>query len=150
MILNSNVELGNVDKNLIIIRYLKDLFPEYLIKSEISTNDEDTKVIVVQMATGNREILYDGYIYDNFTIEIFGTSIRENKQTAYEIGLLPGNNIEYEYNGDKYQILFKQMSNPTNIMYQDIRRIGYTLTLQTIINKMKGESKWVTIQIIDN
>ena len=141
MILNSNVEIGNVDKNLIIIRYLKDLFPEYLIKSEISTNDEDTKVIVVQMATGNREILYDGYIYDNFTIEIFGTSIRENKQTAYEIGLLPGNNIEYEYNGDKYQILFKQMSNPTNIMYQDIRRIGYTLTLQTIINKMTGESK---------
>ena len=141
MILNSNVELGNVDKNLIIIRYLKDLFPEYLIKSEISTNDEDNKVIVVQMATGNREILYDGYIYDNFTIEIFGTSIRENKQTACEIGLLPGNNIKYEYNGDKYQILFKQMSNPTNIMYQDIRRIGYTLTLQTIINKMKGESK---------
>lgn len=139
MILNSNVERGNVDKNLILIRYLKDLFPEYLIKSEISTNDEDNKVIVVQMATGNREILYDGYIYDNFTIEIFGTSIRENKQTAYEIGLLPGNNIEYEYNGDKYQILFKQMSNPTNIMYQDIRRIGYTLTLQTIINKMKGE-----------
>lgn len=139
MILNSNVELGNVDKNLIIIRYLKDLFPEYLIKSEISTNDEDKKVIVVQMATGPREILYDGYIYDNFTIEIFGTSIRENKQTAYEIGLLPGNNIEYEYNGDKYQILFKQMSNPTSIMYQDIRRIGYTLTLQTIINKMKGE-----------
>lgn len=139
MILNSNVELGNVDKNLIIIRYLKDLFPEYLIKSEISTNDEDNKVIVVQIATGNRDILYDGYIYDNFTIEIFGTSIRENKQTAYEIGLLPGNNIIYEYNGDKYQILFKQMSNPTNIMYQDIRRIGYTLTLQTIINKMKGE-----------
>ena len=141
MILNDKVKGGNVDKNLIIIRYLKDLFPEYLIKSEISTNDEDNKVIVVQMATGNREILYDGYIYDNFTIEIFGTSIRENKQTAYEIGLLPGNNIEYEYNGDKYQILFKQMSNPTNIMYQDIRRIGYTLTLQTIINKMKGESK---------
>lgn len=139
MILNSNVERGNVDKNLILIRYLKDLFPEYLIKSEISTNDEDNKVIVVQMATGPREILYEGYIYDNFNIEIFGKSIRENKQTAYEIGLLPGNNIEYEYNGDKYQILFKQMSNPTNIMYQDIRRIGYTLTLQTIINKMKGE-----------
>lgn len=139
MILNNKVKGGNVDKNLILIRYLKDLFPEYLIKSEISTNDEDNKVIVVQMATGPREILYEGYIYDNFNIEIFGKSIREQKQTAYEIGLLPGNNIEYEYNGDKYQILFKQMSNPTNIMYQDIRRIGYTLTLQTIINKMKGE-----------
>ena len=141
MILNDKVKGGNVDKNLILIRYLKDLFPDYLIKSEISTNDEDNKVIVVQMATGPREILYEGYIYDNFNIEIFGKSIREQKQTAYEIGLLPGNNIEYEYNGDKYQILFKQMSNPTNIMYQDIRRIGYTLTLQTIINKMKGESK---------
>ena len=139
MILNDKVKGGNVDKNLILIRYLKDLFPDYLIKSEISTNDEDNKVIVVQMATGPREILYEGYIYDNFNIEIFGKSIREQKQTAYEIGLLPGNNIEYEYNGDKYQILFKQMSNPTNIMYQDIRRIGYTLTLQTIINKMKGE-----------
>ena len=86
------------------------------------------------MATG-REILFEGYIYDNFTIEIFGKSIRENKQTAYEIGLLPGNNITYEYNGDKYQILFRQISNPTNIFYEDIRRVGYTLTLQTIIER---------------
>lgn len=136
MILESKVKKGNVDKNLILIRYLKDLFPEYLIKSEISTNDEDNKVIVVQMATGPREILYEDYIYDNFNIEIFGTSIREQKQTAYEIGLMPGENIIYEYNGEQYQILFKQMSNPQNIFYQDIRRVGYTLTLQTIINKI--------------
>lgn len=136
MILDSNVELGKVDKNLILTRYLHELFPEYLVKSEISTNDEDNKVIVVQMATGPRDILYEGYIYDNFTIEIFGTSIRDQKQTAYEIGLLPGNNVTYEYNGDTYQILFMQMSNPTNVQYMDIRRIGYTLTLQTIINKI--------------
>ena len=139
MILDSKVKKGQVDKNLILIRYLKDLFPEYLIKSEISTNDEDISVIVVQMATGPREILFEGYIYDNFTIEIFGKSIREQKQTAYEIGLLPGENIIYEYNGEPYQILFKQMSNPTNIFYQDIRRVGYTLTLQTIINKLGKE-----------
>lgn len=139
MILDSKVKKGQVDKNLILIRYLKDLFPEYLIKSEISTNDEDISVIVVQMATGPREILFEGYIYDNFTIEIFGKSIREQKQTAYEIGLLPGENIIYEYNGEPYQILFKQMSNPTNIFYQDIRRVGYTLTLQTIINKLRKE-----------
>ena len=44
-------------------------------------------------------------------------------------------NVTYEYNGDNYQILFKQMSNPTNIFYEDIRRVGYTLTLQTIIEK---------------
>ena len=141
MILDSNVELGKVDKNLILTRYLHELFPEYLVKSEISTNDEDNKVIVVQIATGPRDILYEGYIYDNFTIEIFGTSIRDQKQTAYEIGLLPGNNVTYEYNGDTYQILFMQMSNPTNVQYMDIRRIGYTLTLQTIINLIEGGTK---------
>lgn len=136
MILNSKVDLGRIDKNLVLIRYLKNLFPEYLIKSEISSNDDDVSVIVVQMATGPREILYEGYIYDNFTIEIFGKSIRENKQAAYKMGLLPGNNETFEYNGKNYQILFKQMSNPTNIYYQDIRRVGYTLTLQTIINEI--------------
>lgn len=136
MILNSKAQLGDVDKNLILIRYLKEYFSEYLIKSEISTNDNDESVIVVQMATGPREILYEGYIYDNFNIEIFGKSIRENKQTAYKIGLLPGKNETFEYNGNKYQILFKQMSNPTNIFYEDIRRVGYTLTLQTLINEI--------------
>lgn len=136
MILNAKAQLGDVDKNLILIRYLKEYFSEYLIKSEISTNDNDESVIVVQMATGPREILYEGYIYDNFNIEIFGKSIRENKQTAYKIGLLPGKNETFEYNGNKYQILFKQMSNPTNIFYEDIRRVGYTLTLQTLINEI--------------
>ena len=135
MILDNNVRTGKIDKNLILIRYLKNIFPEYLIKSEYSTNDNDISVIVVQMATGPREILYKSYIYDNFTIEIFGKSIRENKQTAYEIGLLAGENIDFEYNGDTYQILFKQMSNPTSIFYEDIRRVGYTLTLQTIIER---------------
>lgn len=136
MILDSKAIRGEVDKNLIIIRYLKTLFPEYMIKSEISSNDEDVSVIVVQMSTGPRDILFEDYIYDNFTIEIFGKSIRENKQTAYQIGLLPGENITFEYNGKNYQILFKQMSNPTNIFYQDIRRVGYTLTIQTIINEI--------------
>ena len=137
MKLNAKVTKGDVDKNLILIEYLRNIFPEYLIKSEISTNDEDISVIVVQMATGPREILYEGYIYDTFNIEIFGKSIRENKQTAYKIGLLPGENNTFEYNGKNYQILFKQISNPTNIFYQDIRRVGYTLTLQTIICERK-------------
>jgi len=135
MILDSKVKKGKIDKNLILIRYLRELFPEYLIKSEYSTNDSDKSVMVVQMSTGPREILYEGYIYDTFTIEIFGTSIRENKQTAYEIGLLPGNNVTFEYNGKKYQLLFEQMSNPTSVFYEDIRRVGYTLTLQTIIEE---------------
>lgn len=136
MILNSKAIKGEVDKNLILTRYFKNLFPEYIVKSEISSNDEDLSVIVIQMATGPRDILFEGYIYDNFTIEIFGKSIRENKTTAYQIGLLPGENVTFEYNGKKYQIMFKQMSNPTNIFYQDIRRVGYTLTLQTVINEI--------------
>lgn len=136
MILDAKASKGEIDKNLILIKYLKSKFPEYLVKSEISTNDEDTSVILVQMAPGPREILFEGYIYDNFNIEIFGQSIRENKQTAYKIGLLPGENITFEYNGKEYQILFRQMSNPTSIFYEDIRRIGYTLTLQTIINEI--------------
>lgn len=136
MILNSEISKGEIDKNLILIKYLSEKFQDYLFKSEISSNDDDISVVVVQMATGPREILYDGYIYDNFTIQIFGQSVRENKQTAYKIGLLPGENVTFEYNGKKYQLLFKQMSNPTNVFYQDIRRVGYTLTLQTIINEI--------------
>lgn len=136
MKLNAKVKKGKVDKNLVLIEFLRTICAGYMIKSEISSNDDDVSVIVVQMSTGSIEIMYEGYLYDNFTIEIFGQSIREQKQTAYEIGHLCGENITFEYNGKKYQILFKQMSNPTNIFYEDIRRVGYTLTLQTIINEI--------------
>ena len=137
MSLNFKVKDGKVDKNLILIAYLQTIVKGYLIKSEISSNDEDTAVIVVQMASGPKEILFKDYLYDNFTIEIFGNSIREQKQTAYELGLLPGNNVSFNYNGKEYQLLFKEMSNPTNILYQDIRRVGYTMTLQVVL-KEKG------------
>lgn len=136
MKLNAKVKKGKVDKNLVLIEFLRTICASYMIKSEISSNDDDVSVIVVQMSTGSIEVMYEGYLYDNFTIEIFGQSIREQKQTAYEIGHLCGENITFEYNGKKYQILFKQMSNPTNIFYEDIRRVGYTLTLQTIINEI--------------
>jgi hypothetical protein len=88
MILNSKLSKNNIDKNLILIRYLETIIKGYLIKSEISSNDIDTKVIVVQMTTGERELMYDDYLYDNFNIQVFGKSIREQKQTAYEISLL--------------------------------------------------------------
>ena len=88
MILNSKLSKNNIDKNLILIRYLETIIKGYLIKSEISSNDIDTKVIVVQMTTGERELMYDDYLYDYFNIQVFGKSIREQKQTAYEISLL--------------------------------------------------------------
>lgn len=138
MSLNFKVKDGKIDKNLILIAYLETIVKGYLIKSEISSNDEDTAVIVVQMASGPKEVMFSGdYLYDNFTIEIFGNSIREQKQTAYELGLLPGNNVSFNYNGKTYQLLFKAISNPTNILYQDIRRVGYTMTLQVVL-KEKG------------
>jgi len=137
MILNSKLSEENIDKNLILITYLNTLnkLKGYLIKSEYSTNDNDISVIVVQMASGTKEIMYEGYLYDYFTIQVFGKSIREQKQTAYELGLLAGENITFNYNGRIYQLLFKELSNPTNIYYEDIRRVGYTMTLQVVIKE---------------
>lgn len=137
MILNSKLSEENIDKNLIVISYLNTLnkLKGYLIKSEYSTNDNDISVIVVQMASGTKEIMYEGYLYDYFTIQVFGKSIREQKQTAYELGLLAGENITFNYNGRIYQLLFKELSNPTNIYYEDIRRVGYTMTLQVVIKE---------------
>lgn len=137
MILNSKLSQENIDKNLILITYLNTLnkLKGYLIKSEYSTNDNDISVIVVQMASGTKEIMYEGYLYDYFTIQVFGKSIREQKQTAYELGLLAGENITFNYNGRIYQLLFKELSNPTNIFYEDIRRVGYTMTLQVVIKE---------------
>lgn len=88
MKLNAKLSKAQVDKNLILIAYLETITKEYLVKSEISSNDLDTRVIVVQMATGPRELMYDDYLYDDFNIQVFGKSIREQKQTAYEISLL--------------------------------------------------------------
>ena len=135
MSLNFKVKDGEIDKNLILIAYLETKIKDYLIKSEISSNDDDENVIVVQIASGPKEVLFCDYLYDNFTIQIFGSSIRDQKQTAYEIGLFPGKNETFEYNGKKYQLLFKEMSNPTNVFYQDIRRVGYTLTLQIVLKE---------------
>ena len=127
-----------IEKNLILISYLESLNLGYKLKAEFSTNDDDVKVILVQMAPGTKQILFDNEkLYDHFNIQIFGESIQEQKNTAVLIGDLIGENIVYEYNNKKYQLLFKQISNPQNIMYQDIRRVGYTMTLRVIIREIK-------------
>ena len=41
-------------KNLVLISYLQDLFKDYKVKAEFSTNDEDKKVIVVQEQPGQK------------------------------------------------------------------------------------------------
>ena len=127
-----------IEKYLILISYLESLNLGYKLKAEFSTNDDDVKVILVQIAPGTKQVLYDNEkLYDYFNIQIFGESIQEQKNTAVLIGDLIGENIVYEYNNKKYQLLFKQISNPQNIMYQDIRRVGYTMTLRVIIREIK-------------
>ena len=136
MKLNAKLSKNNIDKNLILISYLETITKGYLIKSEMSTNDMDERVIVVQMATGTRDVMFDGYLYDNFSIQVFGKSIREQKQTAYELGLLAGENKTFDYNGKKYQLLFIELSNPTQVFYNDIRRVGYQMTYKIVINEI--------------
>ena len=50
--------------------------------------------------------------------------------------LFAGSASVADYFKDKYQIIFKQYSNPQAIEYMDIRRVGYSATLQCIINKI--------------
>lgn len=126
-----------IDKNLILIKYLQTLTNDYIFKSEYSTNDQNLKVVVVSLRPTEKEVLYDGKkLFEAFQIEIFGDSIRSEKSLAVTIGELIGDNVTIEYEGKNYQIMFQQISNPQSIMYEDIRRVGYTLILRTLINEI--------------
>jgi hypothetical protein len=135
-----------IDKNLVLINYLKENanvfgINNFKIKSEYSLDDKDINVVVVQMQTGEKEVLFCGNIDDYFMIQIFGQSIREEKQIAVNLNNLIGENVLTNYDGDTYQIMFMQFSNAQTIVYEDIQRVGYTLTLKTIISKiMEGET----------
>ena len=135
-----------MDKNLILINYLKEQaksleLENFKIKSEYSIDDKDINVVVVQMQSGEKQVLFCGNINDYFMIQIFGQSIREEKQIAVNLNELIGENVLTNYKGDTYQIMFMQFSNAQTIAYQDIQRVGYTLTLKTIINKVKEGEK---------
>lgn len=126
--------------NEVLISYLKDIIQGYKIKAEYSTNDTDLKVIVVQETDGPKTVLWNGkHMFDYFSINIFGKSIQEQKETANELNKLIGHTAikEFDIDGkiEKWKLIFKQVSNAQSIDYQDIRRIGYNLTLQTIITK---------------
>ena len=132
--------------NEVLISYLKDIIQGYKIKAEYSTNDKDLKVIVVQETDGPKTVLLNGkQLFDYFSINIFGDSIQEQKETANDLNKLIGHTAirEFEVNRkiEKWKLIFKQVSNAQSIDYQDIRRIGYNLTLQTIITKFYEEVK---------
>lgn len=131
-------------KNEVLIAYLlsyEDLYG-YNIKAEYSTNDNDTKVIVVQETSGQKQVFFGNIepLYNYFNIEIFGDSIEQEYKTANVLGNLIGKTIYYEFIFDNesftYEIIFKQYTNPRTIQYYDTRRVSYMLTLQCVINQI--------------
>ena len=132
----SDTDIKN--KNLVVIDFLKSIITDYKIKAEYSTNDNDDKVIVVQEQSGNKIIMFDANpIYNYYEIDIFGTSIKDAKDTSAEIDNYIGKNIYLDWNeNEKWQIMIKQFSNPRTIEYMDIRRVAYALTLQCIVNRI--------------
>lgn len=131
-------------KNLILIDYINSILEDYEVKAEYSTNDNDKRVVVVQEQSGQKVVFYGDIppLFDYYMINIYGLSIQENKETSVTLGNLIGKSVLIDveniidnvtYN-EKWQIIFKQYTNPQAIMYEDIRRVGYTSTLKCIVN----------------
>ena len=125
-------------KEEVLINYLQSIFKDYTLKAEYSTNDDDLKIIVVQEQPGQKVVFFDDIdpLFNYYEVQIYGKSIRENKETANQIGDLIGIHIIHEYDNKKYQIIFKQYSNPQAIEYMDIRRVGYSMIFQCIVNRV--------------
>lgn len=126
------------NKNLILIELLKTIINDYKIKAEYSTNDKDTNVIVVQESSGQKDVFYGDItpLYNYFNIEIFGDNIQAEYETANKINDLIGNTKYIDYKNQKWQIIFKQYTNPRAIEYLDIRRVSYTSTYQLVVNRV--------------
>lgn len=132
-------ETDRRNKNLVLIKYLSSIISGFKIKAEYSTNDNDTKVIVVQETSGTKEVFFnnDNPLYNYFNIEMFGDSIEEVYKTSAKIGDLIGKSVYLDFNNQKWQIIFKQYSNPRTMQYYDIRRVSYIMTLQCVVNRIQ-------------
>lgn len=130
------------NKNLVVITYLKTIIDDYLIKAEYSTNDNDINVIVVQEEAGDKVVFYDSDnpLFNYYNVNIYGDSIKSEKDTSVTIGQLIGKSVlldfKFKNETQKWQIIFMQMSNPRAIEYMDIRRVAYTTTLKCIVNRI--------------
>lgn len=129
-------------KNLVLIKFIQSLYPKFKVKAEYSTNNNDEEVIVVQEQTGQKVVFFGDIdpLFNYYEIVIYGKSIKEMKTISTELGdLIGSNNIINYQNGlvnEKWQIIFKQYSNPQAIEYMDIRRVGYSMVFQCIVNRV--------------
>jgi hypothetical protein len=121
----------------VLCDFISDL-TNYKVKPEYSTsNDKNEKVIVVQEQSGEKIVFFENTpMFNYYNVEIFANSIREARETSILIGNLIGTNNYFNWNNQKWQIIVKQFSNPRTIMYDDIRRVSYTTTLQCIVNRI--------------
>lgn len=134
-------------KQFIFIKFLKQITNDssWNFKQEYSTNDKDTKVVTVQEQVGEKVVFYGNIepLFNYYMVNIYGTSIREEKELATLLGYQIGINhyIDLEINGvqQKWQVMIKQFSNFQAIEYKDIRRVGYSSTFQVIVNKVWEE-----------
>lgn len=131
----SNDDIKN--KLQVLCDFISDL-TNYKVKPEYSTsNDKNEKVIVVQEQSGQKIVFFENTpMFNYYNVEIFANSIREARETSILIGDLIGTNNYFNWNNQKWQIIVKQFSNPRTIMYDDIRRVSYTTTLQCIVNRI--------------
>lgn len=131
----SNDDIKN--KLNVLCDFISDL-TDYKVKPEYSTsNNENEKVIVVQEQSGQKIVFFENTpMFNYYNVEIFANSIREARETSILIGNLIGTNNYFNWNNQNWQIIVKQFSNPRTIMYDDIRRVSYTTTLQCIVNRI--------------
>jgi len=126
------------NKNLVLISYLNTLIDGYKIKAEYSTNDNDVKVIVVTETSGEKIVFFnnDVPLFNYYDIQIFGDNIQDAKNTSVIVGNLIGKSVIVTYEGQTWQLIFKQFANPRTIEFMDIRRVAYTTTLKCIVNRV--------------
>lgn len=121
-----------------LINYLQTLTDDYKFKAEYSTNDNDTNVIVVQEEAGEKIVFFGDVtpLFNYYTISIYGDNIKDEKDTSVILGQVIGKSVTVDFNGQKWQIIFKQLANPRTVQYMDIRRVAYTMTLKCIVNRI--------------
>ena len=128
-------------KNEVLIEFLRQKISDYSILAEYKTTNSRTKQITVQEQSGPK-IVFNGNIdplFNYMQIVIFGDSIKEQKELADEIGLLIGKHEKIKIDREHWQLIFKQVSNAESIEYLDIKRVGYSVVMQCIINKYYEE-----------
>lgn len=138
-------------KQLILINYLQGLVDDFSnenwkVKAEYSTNDNDSRVVTCQEQAGEKVVFFGDCtpLFNYYMLDIYGLSIQECKNLSLMFGNLIGKSVlvDTTYSDgtgtyqEKWQLIFKQYSNPQAIEYLDIRRVGYNATLKCVVNKV--------------